>query len=122
MLAGSTNWNANSGVKRLLQFSNSGPQFGPFTTRGVEDKYIGVRFAAAVPGGFDYGWIEFKGSSYGLNGTVYGWAYDNSGAAIYAGDTSSPPASPEPSSLALLAMGALTAAGAGVLRRWKKAA
>ncbi len=60
-LAGSTNWNANSGVKRLLQFSNSGPQFGPFTTRGVEDKYIGVRFAAAVPGGFDYGWIRVRG-------------------------------------------------------------
>lgn len=79
--------------------------------------YIGVRFADPTnPEQLNYGWIDFEANSDVTTGTIYGWAYDNTGAGIGAGQV------PEPSSLALCALGALTAAGAAVLRRWNKAA
>ena len=79
----------------------------------------------------DYGWIRLKLTDLGLNQpfstvlggsplgngqgyadkvTVVDWAYENSGAAIKAGDV------PEPSALALLAAGAV---GIGAFRRRK---
>jgi hypothetical protein len=66
-------------------------------------QYIGVEFGSPITG-FDYGWIGFEvtddSSLADLSGIVTGYAYDDSGAAIPAG------AVPEPTSLALLAMGA----------------
>jgi hypothetical protein len=67
-------------------------------------QYIGVEFGFPLDGVF-YGWIGFEvtndSSLADLSGIVTGYAYDNSGAAITAG------AVPEPTSLALLAMGAV---------------
>ncbi len=90
-------------------------------------------FAGIRLGNGDYGWIRLSLSELGLNQpfsssfgpvqngqgfpdkiTVIDWAYDDSGAAIHAGDTTSPAPVPEPSTLALLAAGA---AGLARLRR-----
>jgi hypothetical protein len=63
-----------------------------------------------------YGWAEVSWSnsaSTDPNVTIYGYAYDNTGAQIVAG------AIPEPSSSALLALGALTF-GAKGLRSWRR--
>ncbi len=71
--------------------------------------YIGVRFDPA--GGFNwkYGWIHFDSvSGDGLSYHVDGYAYETDGGSIVAG------AVPEPSSLALLALGA---AGVRFLRK-----
>jgi hypothetical protein len=67
-------------------------------------QYLGVTFVP-TSGGTVYGWIGFEmtdaDSLADLSGTVTGYAYDNTGAGIAAGEV------PEPSSLALLAMGAV---------------
>ena len=77
--------------------------------------YIGVRFAdPTTPAQTDYGWIEYAANDNATVGTIDSWAYDNSGAAVGAGEV------PEPTSLAVWALGALSAAGVAVLRRWKK--
>lgn len=65
-------------------------------------------------GGTKYGWIEITGMTGGTNGSYGGgygltlgrWAYDDSGAAITAGQTSNTPAVPGPAGLAALALGA----------------
>jgi hypothetical protein len=69
-------------------------------------QYIGVEFSPSADVlATDYGWIGFEvtdGSSLAnLSGTVTGFAYDDSGVGIAAG------AIPEPSSLMLLALGAV---------------
>jgi hypothetical protein len=73
-----------------------------------QTQYIGISFEPA-PSTVDYGWIGFEvtddSSLANLSGIVTGYAYDNSGAGIAAG------AVPEPSSLALLALGAARLAG-----------
>jgi len=65
-------------------------------------QYIGVEFPGG--NGEDYGWIGFEVTDDStlddFSGIVTGYAYDNSGAGIGAGV-------PEPTSLALLAMGAV---------------
>lgn len=104
---------------------NSG-SFGGFAN-GVPG-FAGIRLGSG-----DYGWIRLQTDDLGLNQplttllggtpigsgigfsdrvTVIDWAYDDSGAAIRAGQTSVP----EPSSLALLAAGA---AGLAAFRRRK---
>lgn len=63
-----------------------------------------------------YGWVEISlsnSTSTDPNVTLYGYAYDNTGAQIATGEV------PEPSSAALLALGALTF-GAKGLRSWRR--
>jgi hypothetical protein len=76
-----------------------------------------------------YGWMELSldvtnafgpdfGGTLGPNVTVEGWAYDDSGNLLPAGDTGN--TVPEPSTLALTGLAAL-AFGATGLRRWRAA-
>lgn len=74
--------------------------------------FIGVRFDNGP--GTRYGWIAFEGASDASWGRITGWAYETSGREIHAGDEGGIPVVPEPSGLALLALGA---AGVTALRK-----
>ncbi len=81
--------------------------------RGSEG-YVGIRFD---PGdGAKYGWIHIDVPSSGYTYNIDGWAYDDTGKSIMAGQTVT--VVPEPSSLALFAAGA-AALSARKLRRKK---
>jgi hypothetical protein len=88
--------------------------YGPWAAQGATPAYIGVRFTS---GGLDYlGWAQLSLSV--PNGTLIDWAYENTPeTTIAAGDVGGA-AVPEPSSLALFAMGA---AGILALRRRRNA-
>ena len=82
--------------------------------QGAGAGYMGVKFVeTGVNGGQPmFGWVQFSKNAGVPSGdptgiTIVDWAYDNSGAAISAGNI------PEPSSLARLAVGAI---GLGVRR------
>lgn len=92
----------------------------PFT-----NEYSLFRFNTAT-GQTDYGWIQLSYSvtkgfgsdpNLGPNLIISGYAFDDSGALLPAGDTGA--ATPEPSTMALTGLGAL-ALGAVGLRRWRK--
>ena len=78
--------------------------------------YIGVCFDDLADGGAPkYGWIAFEATLDLKRGHITGWAYEDSGAPIIAGDAG--PIVPEPSGLALLAAGA---AGLTAFRKKRK--
>jgi hypothetical protein len=85
----------------------SGLPTGDFT-QAAGEKYIGVSFEPVNTGPSYYGWIGFEttndSSNADLAGVITGWAYEDSGGDILAGQTESVP---EPSSLALLAAGGM---------------
>ncbi len=93
---------------------------GPFT-----DKYFLINFG---PGGALFGWIEAtlqvdksanRSGVHGPNLTVISYAFDDSGFALPAGQTSGP-ATPEPGTFGASGLAAL-ALGAAGLRRWRGA-
>lgn len=80
---------------------------------GYDQKYLGWQFKDG--GALRYGWVEVSlgiGTGTGPRVTIYGYAYDNSGAQITMG------AVPEPAPMAILAIGALTLGAKGV-RAWR---
>ena len=94
---------------------------------GYDHQYLGFRFRDSTAGNaFRYGWIEvgltmglvnpFPSPSGGPNVTIYGYGWDNTGAQPTMGQK---PAVPEPTSAALLMIGAL-ALGAPGLRKWRQ--
>lgn len=89
--------------------TSTGGNFPAFTG---QVRYLGVRFNLGGPDLF--GWIAVRLNADLLSGDVLGFAYEDSGAAIAAGDTGRNAVVPEPSSLALMAAGA---AGLALLRR-----
>ena len=121
----------NTNTKVVVSGANAanliaGTLIGPSSTfNGPNGAGVGFYGAVAVPAGttgfvgfsFDpqsvagaqtwYGWFRVSPASSG-DGTIVDWAYDNTGAAINAGVV------PEPSSIALLALGT---AGVLALRR-----
>jgi hypothetical protein len=81
----------------------TGTGSGPFY--GVSDEYLGVEFLPDTGTTEDYGWVELSVSggtdpTAGPTATIEGWAYEDSGGDITAGEV------PEPTALALLAIGA----------------
>ena len=87
--------------------------FGPYGY-GPGSGYIGVKFN---PDGTDlYGWIHVDNVEYDLSSYhIDGWAYEDNGASILAGEI--PAVVPEPSSMVLFAAGA---AGLAIFRKRKK--
>ena len=93
---------------------------------GYDHMYLGFRFQDSTAGNnFRYGWIEVGlsipfvnpiGSSGGPDVTIYGYAYESNGTQPFMGQR---PAVPEPSSAALMIIGAL-ALGAPGLRKWRQ--
>ena len=81
----------------------------------VNTGYVGIRFNS---GGVKYGWIHIDSIAAGnTEYHVAGYAYEDSGGAIDAGDQGGPAPVPEPSTIAL----ALLASGAaGVMRSRRK--
>jgi hypothetical protein len=97
----------------------------PFATGGLEGNpafyttqnsaYIGMEFRNEATGQIDYGWVLL--STTGPNGvpaSVIGYAYENTGQSVLAGQTSDVP---EPSTAALFG---IMAAGAAGVRAWRK--
>jgi hypothetical protein len=100
---------------RMTGVTKHGPQhFGQW--QDGETGYLGLRFDPPAPTVY-YGWAEITMTSR-QSITLDGYAYDNSGAPILAGDTGEQwnTGVPEPSTLVLFALGA---AGVAALRRWK---
>ena len=94
-------------------YSGSGQQSNLFGNFLGAKGYIGVRFDNGQ--GLRYGWIQFEGAGDASSGLIIDWAYDDTGAPMHCGTTSSPePVVPEPGGLALLATGA---AGLMTLRK-----
>ena len=104
----------------LLFGTPQGSSHTPDTYSG--HKYLAFAFSDTTHGGaLRFGWAEIYltnsdlGIGTGPNVTIYGYAYDDTGAYITAGDTTVP----EPSSTAFLAVGALILGSKG-LRAWRR--
>ena len=129
---GANNWDNVSGSAQPGYATVNAPSFG-FGRVAIRTTYLGsaniggngpfdheyALFSFNNSGITNYGWVELSlaiDSTHGPNVTLEGWAYENTGALINAGDTGVP----EPSSFALLGLGALALGATGV-RRWRKA-
>jgi hypothetical protein len=89
-------------------------------TSGYDREYLAFQFADSTQGGaLRYGWVEVSLSigfyPVGPNVTIWGYAYDNTGAQLTMGQRN---IVPEPSATALLVFGAM-AFGARGLRNWR---
>ena len=108
------NWgDPKQNFRAMLAYSSVGPDF---EGASFGSNFIGFRFN--ISGNTHYGWAEIILATNAV--TINQWAYDDTvDTAIHLADTASGGSVPEPSSLALLAMGA---GGLVSLRRRKKAA
>lgn len=121
--AAGKNWNdiaATSTFARAAVVTSNGSDISEFT---ATNKYFLFRFADSThSNALRYGWGEFT-IAYPSNHaqeTLVQWAYDDTGAKILSGDVGVVTATPEPSSLALVGIGAMVL-GARGLRRWRAA-
>jgi hypothetical protein len=110
------------GVARRTQFNGAHTVSSYLPATYSDHKYLAFEFSDSTEGGaIRYGWAEILltngnlDTTTGPNVTIYGYAYDDTGAFIAAGATSIP----EPSSAAFLALGALIV-GAKGLRAWRR--
>ena len=88
-----------------------------FRVTGTE--FMGLEFINDTTGALDYGWVEYTTTATkGFPATIIGYAYDNAGGSILAGQILSSPV-PEPGTDAALGLGALALGAAGV-RRWRQ--
>jgi len=122
--AGKTWGNAGLGSAYRLaiatRWSTGGGSTGVSGNSSFDHKYALFRFRGTSSAPWEYGWLQLSHSISNTTGpdvTLEGWAYDDTGAPIAAGDTGGVP---EPSTMALAGLGAL-ALGAAGLRRWRAA-
>ena len=109
--------------------SSSG-QFNQFQTKGFEFQtggmnYLGFRFLNESTGAQNYGWLLINSSpgaglNVGFPASILGYAYENTGASILAGQTSATPV-PEPATYALFGLAFAGAAGLSAWRRRRTA-
>lgn len=105
------------GVRTRSGFTGGNGQNGTF--------YKLFAFVQSSFAPIDWGWIKLQetmGPPNGPDVQILGVAYDQTGALIAAGDTgtTTAPATPEPSTIALASLSALALGAAGV-RRWRAA-
>ena len=116
--AGKT-WDQVPGVGSIFGTVATAFYFG-HSPGSYNNKFLSFRFKDSTLAGspLRYGWIEVSLSNPSNGGdpnvTIFGYAYDNTGAQLPAG------AVPEPAPMGLLALGAL-ALGAKGLRSWRRA-
>lgn len=95
--------------------ANSGASMVNYQVSGTE--LLGVEFVNENTGATNYGWVSINTTAAtGFPATITGYAYENTGAGIMAGQTSSVP---EPTTMATLGLGVLCLGAAGI-RRWRK--
>lgn len=89
--------------------------------RATGTEFLGLRFTNTTTSAVNYGWIQFQTSAtLGFPATILGYAYENTGIGLLAGQTSGPGvAVPEPTTDAALGLGALALGAVGV-RRMRK--
>jgi hypothetical protein len=109
------------GMARQLKYVGTTVSSAHYPNSYGGHKYLVFEFSDTSHGGANrFAWADIVlvngdiGSSGGPDVTIYGWAYDDTGAFIAAGATSVP----EPSSTAFLAVGALVL-GAKGLHTWR---
>jgi hypothetical protein len=86
-----------------------------FTGLGGEVRYLGVRFNPQSLGDVEYGWIGIRiTDDDNATGEVVGWAYDDAGGAIRAGQI------PEPASIISTLIGAAMLAISFLRRRFRR--
>jgi hypothetical protein len=86
--------------------------------QGTGTELLGVEFLNENTGATNYGWVSISTTAAtGFPATITGYAYENAGGSIMAGQTSNVP---EPTTMATLGLGLLCLGAAGI-RRWRKA-
>ena len=85
---------------------------------GETGGYLGVHFLNETTGVVNYGWVQLSTTAgttpaQGFPATILGYAFDNTGAGILAGQI------PEPGTSAMLSLGAFALGATGV-RRWRQ--
>jgi hypothetical protein len=103
---------------------SSAGQYNQFQTRGTDfqgggTNYLGFRFLNESTGAINYGWALISSTATnGFPAAILGYAYENSGLSITAGQTA---VVPEPSTFAMFSLAIAGAAGLSAWRRRRNA-